>query len=402
VGAFLLSYLQGLRRPHRFTGEKTILALLRKVFTVKLHPVALICLLCVAAMLPAAGNDADEPQRSEWNPVSAAQYLDQREIWWQSWPPAQRDQGTSCISCHTAVPYALAMPRLRHSLKQSPSKAETVLFERVEKRVRLWDEVQPFYLDASAGPGKSVESRATESVLNALVLSSYDAQEGTLRDVTRKAFDAAWKLQLRSGPATGAWDWQVFHLAPWESKESQYHGAALFALAVGMAPDHYAEEASIKSNIDLLKKYLAQNASEQPMLNQVVLLWASTKLPGLVNASERDALIQSVLSKKRQDGGWSLADLGAWKRSDGSAIETTSDGYATALVTLALEETRSLLAEKAVRSGLAWLRSNQDVKDGFWHASSLNKKRDPSSDVGRFMSDAATGYAVLALESSHQ
>jgi hypothetical protein len=47
--------------------------------------------------------------------------------------------------------------------------------------------------------------------------------------------------------------------------------------------------------------------------------------------------------------------------------------------------------------GLQWLAQHQ-AKDGSWWASSLNGPLDPDSDIARFMSDAATGYAVLALE----
>ena len=37
----------------------------------------------------------------------------------------------------------------------------------VEKRVREWKDMQPFYSDAVYGAGKEVESRNAESVLNA-------------------------------------------------------------------------------------------------------------------------------------------------------------------------------------------------------------------------------------------
>jgi squalene-hopene/tetraprenyl-beta-curcumene cyclase len=46
---------------------------------------------------------------------------------------------------------------------------------------------------------------------------------------------------------------------------------------------------------------------------------------------------------------------------------------------------------------LTWLVEHQDRNTGTWAATSLNKDRDPATDVGKFMTDAATGYAVLAL-----
>jgi squalene-hopene/tetraprenyl-beta-curcumene cyclase len=50
-----------------------------------------------------------------------------------------------------------------------------------------------------------------------------------------------------------------------------------------------------------------------------------------------------------------------------------------------------------VTNGLDWLRHNQDPATGRWTATSLNKQRDPASEPGKFMDDAATAYAVLAL-----
>jgi len=53
-----------------------------------------------------------------------------------------------------------------------------------------------------------------------------------------------------------------------------------------------------------------------------------------------------------------------------------------------------------VQKGLSWILANQSKTDGMWPAWSVNVKRDPTSDVGKFMSDAATGFSVLALENS--
>jgi hypothetical protein len=334
-----------------------------------------------------------------WDRQAAARYLDGREVWWQGWDRAQKDHGTYCISCHTQAPYGLARPVLRKDLGESiPAGAEQAMLASIEKRVRMWKEVQPFYLDAKSGPGKEVESRDAESVLNALILSSYDRRAGRLSETARIAFANAWALQSQSGPVAGAWVWQDFHYTPWESPESEYHGAALMAEAVGSAPGDYSRDPAIASNLDALRSYLLSHYDRQPLLNKIVALWASAHLPGLLTREQRAQLIGEIGRLQREDGGWSLSDMGTWKRVDNTALVTRPDGYATGLIVLTLEENRARNAATAVERGRAWLVTNQDKSTGAWPAWSLNKDRDPKSSAGPFMSDAATAYAVLALE----
>ena len=170
---------------------------------------------------------ADKPGAtgaSGWDREAAARYLDSREVWWQGWDRAQKDHGTFCISCHTQAPFALARPVLRSQLdERDQSDAEKAMLASIEKRVRLWKEVQPFYSDQVYGEGKEIESRNAESILNAVILASYDTHSGHLREVTRTAFENAWALQTKEGPDAGSWVWQNFDFAPWESKESQYY-----------------------------------------------------------------------------------------------------------------------------------------------------------------------------------
>src|SRR5271165_6284011 len=106
-----------------------------------------------------------------WDRKAAAAYLDERMNWWESWQSAARDHETFCVSCHTSLPYAVGRSALRGLLAEKGVTAdERKVLDNVTKRVRLWSEVAPFYADSPKSPGKTPESRGTESILNALVL----------------------------------------------------------------------------------------------------------------------------------------------------------------------------------------------------------------------------------------
>jgi hypothetical protein len=375
--------------------ENTVFAHLA-VFLLHMKSVSVL-LLGLALTHSAIAADKTAAIDPGWDRQAAARYLDSREVWWQSWDRAQKDHGTYCVSCHTQAPFALARPALGSELReQTTPEAEQAMLDSVRKRVRMWKDVLPFYSDAVYGTGKEIESRNAESVLNAVILTSYDTRAGHLSDVARTALDNAWALQSKTGPDAGAWVWQNFDYTPWESKESQYHWAALMAMVAAKAPDDYRNDPKIVENLDALHKYLRSHYDDQPPLNKVIVLWASAQAPDLLSSSERKMLIESIYRLQRDDGGWSLTDLGKWQRRDKTPLETRPDGYATGIITLALEENHVQNAH--VRSGIAWLLANQDKTTGSWPAWSLNKDRDLKSNVGQFMSDAATGYAVLALE----
>jgi squalene-hopene/tetraprenyl-beta-curcumene cyclase len=379
-----------------------------------------VMLAVLAAERPRAAADP-----AAWNPKAAAAYLDQRQDWWQKWPGAARDHGTFCVSCHTAATYALARPALRRALGETaPSAGERSLQENITKRVMMWKDVEPFYPDQTRGLPKTSESRGTESILNALVLSSRDAAAGSLGDDTRRAFENMWALQFTRGDQAGSWAWLNFHYEPWEADGSRYYGAALAAIAVGMAPGGYAATADIQDRMKLLREYLAHAADQQHLFNRLTALWASTTWPGesrgsgrlvgsgqvgesgashgshpsdaILTPEQQRAIVDEALRLQQPDGAWSITALGSWKRVDNTPLDTRTDGYATGLIAYVLQATGDPRAKEPLARALAWLQKNQDP-GGLWVASSLNKQRDPASDAARFMSDAATAYAVLAL-----
>src|SRR5215831_13403863 len=353
--------------------------------------------------------DRDKPETKKansWDPKAAAAYLDRRQSWWMEWPRTQRDHETFCVSCHTAVPYALSRSALRTTLaERAPSPNEQRLLDNVTKRVRLWKEVEPFYKDADRGPYKSVESRGTESVLNALILSSRDAQRGQLSNDAHMAFENMWAEQQIAGKQKGAWLWLRFNNEPWEANDSDYFGATLATVAIGVAPGNYRATPEVQTNLKLLREYLNREFAVQTTINRVLLLWAGAKLPGLLELDRQQAIIAELLEKQQADGGWSLSSLsGDWKRTDGTPQETRSDGYATGLITFVLQGAGISPENAKLTLGLAWLTANQDKTEGSWAAYSLNKSKENhiSSETALFMNDAATSYAVLSLTAANR
>jgi hypothetical protein len=247
-------------------------------------------------------------------------------------------------------------------------------------------------------------------VLNALVLVVRDSRTRALADDTRAALAAMWASQKTDGEDAGAWEWLQFGLKPWEAGDSAYYGAALAALAVATAPPAYRASPSIQLNLRRLRDYLTRNDLRESLANRLVVLWASTGWPDLLDAGRRRAIVDDALDAQRADGGWSLGPLArswrsstvrsyvrSWIRRDYTWIGSRSDGYATGLAVLALAEAGVPRDDVRLQKARRWLVANQNAADGSWPGYSLNERRDPASEAAPFMSDAATAFAALAL-----
>jgi squalene-hopene/tetraprenyl-beta-curcumene cyclase len=371
---------------------------------------ALMCFAPLAlAALPAVQARGDEVRAPAWEAKTAAGYLDGRTSEWLDWSGSARGQGTACLSCHTSMPIALARPALARQLgEKAPGAAEQRLMDGVRKRVANWDRIVaaaaavknpfvPYY-----GGDRKPSALGTEAVMNALALVNHDTVRGNgvLSAPARKALEHLWGQQQ----ANGAWLWIHFGMNPWEN-DCAYYGASLAALAVGTAGKEYYEQADVRAKVDALKKYLRTQSAAQPLHHRAVALWASSRLPGVLSAETRMKLIDELLNIQEADGGWSIPKLGKlaartgnWKSHGVYPTGAVSDGYATGLVVLALRGAGVAAEDARLRKGIAWLAASQ--KEGAWPIHYPNRPRDPQSNVGKFMRDAATAFAILALTES--
>ncbi|HEY8506877.1 MAG TPA: hypothetical protein VIL32_00890 [Steroidobacteraceae bacterium] len=392
----------------------------------KLPPfLACTVFLTAATAVAEAAPPGDASQT--WDPAAAAAYLDKRMQLWFTYGRKLRtgDAQTTCVACHAGLAYAIARPVLRSVMNvHVPSPQETRLIDETKIRVETYSTHELLY---EFNERKQIESRGTEAVLNAVILTSADAARNLREpsEPTKKALARLWETQRPDG----AWDWLDFRLEPWETVDSVYHGATYAAFAVGTAKGR-RDDAAATAGIARLRSYLSANYESQHLYNRTWALLASTRLGNVLTDTQRDALIAELIRTQRDDGGWSLYAMGPWRWSKTAppfkapgeldeSLLSQSDGYATALVVYTLKQAGVSPDHAAIRKGVQWLETNQrsfpvpDVPGRGWPAYSLNHDREHGSphydadlrgDKGEpwrrlFMADTATAFAILALAS---
>jgi squalene-hopene/tetraprenyl-beta-curcumene cyclase len=308
---------------------------------------------------------ADEPVAPEFSAKRAAQYLDRSALNWQ--------KTKNCATCHTNLFYLVARPALT---TVQPDSGEVRRFYEDYLNVR-WSKKPPS------------ENQGFWPVVVGAGLTFHDAQTtGKLSEVAREVLDLMWTVQR----ADGGWRWPDCDYAPLEIDD--HYGVTVAALAVGMAPDHYADSAQARAGLEKIRKFLRANPAKS-LHHRAMLAWCSLRIDGIASPAQRRDTLADLLDRQLDDGGWSTSGLlSDWKsaRNDGQPLETkTSDGYGTGFAIVVARELGIPADDARLRRGVDWLRRNQR-ESGKWFT------RSPVSDCGNLMSNVGSAYAVLALQ----
>jgi squalene-hopene/tetraprenyl-beta-curcumene cyclase len=309
-------------------------------------------------------NSPDEPIVKQMSFARTAEFLDHQSRAWT--------QIKKCGTCHTNFPYLLARGQLGGDL--SALQEVRGFFEN---RVAHW----------SSGKKEDLPRRDTEVIATAATLALQDSlTTGKLHPLTRIALARMWTLQQPNG----AWDWLKCGWPPLEHDD--YYGVVYVAVAVGHAPDNYADTEEAREGLEGFRTYFRNNPPPS-LHHKAMLLWASQRIPGLMSEKLQHTTIQELRNLQRADGGWSLPSLGDWVGYDERPNDRNapSDGYATGLVVYILRQAGVPANDEAIQKGIAWLRSNQR-ESGRWFTKSIN------TDRYHYITHAGTAYAVLALK----
>lgn len=308
---------------------------------------------------PPQKSSKDEPIAKEFSLARAVDFLDNTALDWT--------KNRGCFSCHSNFAYLYARPMIS---ADAPAHQDVrqALEDLVSKR---WPDKKPRW-DA-------------EVVTAAAALAHNDAHTTKkLHPLTRTALDRMWTVQQKDGGIR----WLKLSLPPMEWDD--HYGVTLAALAVGVAPDDYANTEQAKKGLDGLKRWLKANPPRN-LHHQMMLLWVATYLDGFLSDADKSAVKKAMLAKQLPDGGWSASSLGDWPRADGSPqTPNISDGYGTGFSLYVLSRAGTPANDTAIANGITWLKSNQR-ESGRWFTRSLVK------DETHYLTHVGSAFAVMAI-----
>lgn len=301
-------------------------------------------------------NRADEPFIEEFSYAAAVRFMDSVSLAWQK----QR----KCFACHSNYAFLLARPVVAYDIPVHKTIRSALEHLAENPRQKTW---------------------VTESVMVASILAQNDAATtGKLHPSTRKALDQIWTLQREDG----GWTWQNDNAPP--SEIDDHYGVTMAAIGVGLAPEYYSKTPKAINGLKKIRDYLRNNPPAN-MHHRAMKMLASLHVDGIMTNDECQEVIEDLLALQKSDGGWGVATLGNWKRSDDKEQDyESSDGYGTGFVLYILRSVGVPANDPRIQKGIAWLKTHQRA-GGRWFTRSLR------NDSKHYLTYSGTAYSILAL-----
>jgi squalene-hopene/tetraprenyl-beta-curcumene cyclase len=161
---------------------------------------------------------------------------------------------------------------------------------------------------------------------------------------------------------------------------------------VGVAPENYKETPAARKGLERIREFLRDNPPAN-MHHRAMKMLASLHVEGIMTDAEQSQVITDLFALQKRDGGWGLATLGNWERSDGKEQDMeSSDGYGTGFVVYVLRCAGVPADDRRIQKGITWLKTHQRAS-GRWFTRSMK------NDDKHYITYSGTACAILALAS---
>lgn len=322
------------------------------------------------------GAFADEPMLATFSVSKAAVYIETgNRLWWKK---------RNCTACHTSGVFGMTRPSLSAYLGRPKPSVRDFLVADLTRTKKVNVETLRTGI------------RPTQVAYLAGSLAEWDKHiTGKLSTETDQALRLMLSVQSEDGSFHNTSCWP-----PLES--STYHGATVAAMAMHTAPgwlDNLKDE-DLQAQVARTHNYL-KTATPPHDYGRLLLLWTSTRVPDLLDARQKQTLIDMILNHQQSDGGWSIRTFATpetWGngsrakklKAEPEFASPPSDGHQTGLALLVLRDAGVAADDKRIQQGVSWLLKNQR-QSGRWWTRSLN------TDNSHFITFSGTCYPLLAL-----